>query len=412
MTGNFTLFGAATVAGAEWCALYAAGMPLGALLVSHVTWDIWIFLPPADRAHPAGAGPGLARVVSDRLTGLRTGPTIRSVQTPTGRDAPAAGVALPTGTVTFLFTDIEGSTKLVERLGTAAWTTLLEAHQAIIRAALAAATGVEVKTEGDSFFAVFASAETAVAAAVAMQRALHAYDWPADAAVRVRMGLHTGEGVIAPDADYVGLDVHRAARVASAAHGGQVVLSDTTRALVTGALPDGATLRDLGEHRLKDLSRPERISQLVISGVPDEFPPLRTLDATPNNLPVMLTDFIGREAVLAEAHRLLDGTRLLTLTGPGGTGKTRLSLQLAADVAERFPDGLYFVALEPISDPALGAVHDRHGHGCAGRGRLVGGGSPARLPAHRAPCCSCSTTWSRSPARRPSWATSCGRRPA
>ena len=275
------------------------------------------------------------------------------MQTPTGRGAPAAGAALPTGTVTFLFTDIEGSTRLVERLGTAAWTELLEAHQAIIRSALAAATGVEIKTEGDSFFAVFTSAETAVAASVAMQRALYAHDWPADAAVRVRMGLHTGEGVVAPDADYVGLDVHRAARVASAAHGGQVVVSDTTRALVAGALPEGTTLRDLGEHRLKDLSRPERISQLVISGVPDEFPPLRTLDVTPNNLPVMLTDFIGREAVLAEAHHLLEGTRLLTLTGPGGTGKTRLSLQLAADVADRFPDGLYFVALEPISDPAL-----------------------------------------------------------
>jgi predicted ATPase/class 3 adenylate cyclase len=263
------------------------------------------------------------------------------------------GAALPTGTVTFLFTDIEGSTRLVERLGTATWTDLLEAHQAIIRAALASATGVEVKTEGDSFFAVFASAETAVAAAAAMQRALFAYAWPTDSPVRVRMGLHTGEGVVAPDSDYVGLDVHRAARVASAAHGGQVVLSDTTRALVAGALPEGTTLLDLGEHRLKDLSRAERISQLVISGVPEDFPPLRTLDATPNNLPIVLTDFIGREAVLAEAHRLLDGTRLLTLTGPGGTGKTRLSLQLAADVAERFPDGLYFVALEPISDPAL-----------------------------------------------------------
>ncbi len=287
------------------------------------------------------------------MTGARQEPHHRAVQTPTGRGAPAAGAALPTGTVTFLFTDIEGSTRLVERLGTAAWAELLEAHQAIIRSALAAAAGVEIKTEGDSFFAVFTSAETAVAASVAMQRALYGHDWPADAAVRVRMGLHTGEGVVAPDADYVGLDVHRAARVASAAHGGQVVVSDTTRALVAGALPEGTTLRDLGEHRLKDLSRPERISQLVISGVPDEFPPLRTLDVTPNNLPVMLTDFIGREAVLAEAHHLLEGTRLLTLTGPGGTGKTRLSLQLAADAADRFPDGLYFVALEPISDPAL-----------------------------------------------------------
>ena len=308
------------------------------------------------------------------------------MQTPTGRDAPAAGAALPTGTVTFLFTDIEGSTKLVERLGTAAWTTLLEAHQSIIRAALAAATGVEVKTEGDSFFAVFTSAETAVAAAAAMQRGLYAHGWPADAAVRVRMGLHTGEGVIAPDADYVGLDVHRAARVSSAAHGGQVVLSDTTRALVAGALPEGATLRDLGEHRLKDLSRPERISQLVISGVPDEFPPLRTLDATPNNLPVMLTDFIGREAVLAEAHPA-GGHPPADPDGPGRHGQD--APLPAARRGRRRPLPRRPVLRGPRADqrPGARAVDDRHGHRRAGCGRRVGGGSPARLPAqpHGAP---------------------------
>ena len=276
------------------------------------------------------------------------------MQTPTGRDAPAAGAALPTGTVTFLFTDIEGSTRLVERLGTAAWTNLLEAHQAIIRAALAAATRGGGQDRGRLVLRRLHQRRDG-----RRRRGRHAAR-----ALRARAGRPTrpcGSAWACTRARAwsprtpitSGLDVHRAARVASAAHGGQVVLSDTTRALVAGALPEGATLRDLGEHRLKDLSRPERISQLVISGVPDEFPPLRTLDATPNNLPVMLTDFIGREAVLAEAHRLLEGTRLLTLTGPGGTGKTRLSLQLAADVADRFPDGLYFVALEPISDPAL-----------------------------------------------------------
>ncbi len=275
------------------------------------------------------------------------------MQLPPARDVTAPPTALPTGTVTFLFTDIEGSTKLVERLGTVAYSRLLEAHQAIVRQVLRATDGVEIKTEGDSFFAVFRSATAAVAATVSMQRALAEHAWPSDSIVRVRMGLHTGEGALAPDADYVGLDVHRAARVASAGHGGQVLLSATTRALAEGALPDGVSLRDLGEHRLKDLSRPERLSQLVIPGLVEQFPPLKTLEATPNNLPVLLTSFIGREQVLAEAQRLLEGTRLLTLTGPGGTGKTRLSLQLAAEAVDRFPDGVYFVALEPISDAAL-----------------------------------------------------------
>ena len=260
---------------------------------------------------------------------------------------------LPTGTVTFLFSDIEGSTRLLGRLGTAAFADVLARHQGIVRDAIAAASGTEIKTEGDSFFVVFRSAPSAISAAAEAQRGLSIEPWPDGVELRVRMGLHTGEGVLAPGADYVGLDVHRAARIAAAGHGGQVLVSGTTRALVEDALPGGVRLRDLGEHHLKDLSRPERISQLVVDGLPDRFPPLRTLDATPNNLPVQLTSFVGRTHEVAEARRLLGTARLLTLTGPGGTGKTRLALQLAAESIDDFPGGVFFVALEPISDAAL-----------------------------------------------------------
>ncbi|MFH1475342.1 MAG: adenylate/guanylate cyclase domain-containing protein, partial [Chloroflexota bacterium] len=259
--------------------------------------------------------------------------------------------ALPTGTVTFLFTDIEGSTHLVGELAER-WPPLLDRHRAIIRAALAAHGGVEVQTEGDGFFAAFDRAPAAVAATVRAQRDLAAEAWPPDAAIRVRMGLHTGEGVVDADGSYVGHDVHRAARVAGAAHGGQVLLSGTVRALAGAALPAGVTLRDLGEHRLKDL-RPEPLAQLVVDGLPADFPPVRSLDARPNNLPTQLTSFVGREHELAAAAELLAATRLLTLTGPGGTGKTRLSLQLAAAVADAYPDGVWFVALEPLRDPSL-----------------------------------------------------------
>ena len=181
---------------------------------------------------------------------------------------------------------------------------------------------------------------------------LAAEPWPDDTAVRVRMGIHTGDGRLDADGSYVGADVHRAARVAAAGHGGQVLVSETTSTLVGDALPPGVTLLGLGEHRLKDL-RPERICQLVIDGLRNEFPPIRSLDRRPNNLPTQLTSFVGRDAELTEAADLLKTTRLLTLTGPGGTGKTRLSLQLAADMAERFPDGIWFVALEPVRDPTL-----------------------------------------------------------
>jgi predicted ATPase/class 3 adenylate cyclase len=254
--------------------------------------------------------------------------------------------------VTFLFTDIEGSTKLAQAFRGDRWTTILARHREIIRTALAAANGHEEKTEGDGFLVVFGRPADAVRAAVDAQRRLAAEPWPDDAAVRVRMGLHSGDGALDADGEYVGADVHRAARVGAAGHGGQVLLSETTSSLVADELPDGVTIRGLGEHRLKDL-RPERLCQLVIDTLQNDFPPIRSLDRQPNNLPTQLTSFVGRDAELADAAALLPRTRLLTLTGPGGTGKTRLSLQLAANVADQFEDGTWFVALEPVRDPSL-----------------------------------------------------------
>ena len=258
---------------------------------------------------------------------------------------------LPTGTLTFLFTDIEGSTRVLETLGEG-YRPVLERHHALLREAIMAGEGTEVSTEGDAFFAVFPSAPKAVAAAAQAQRALAAGPWPDGAQVRVRMGLHTGEGTLGGDS-YVGLDVHRAARVAAAGHGGQVLLSGATQALTAGQLPAGVSLVDLGQHRLKDLSRPEHLWQLAIEGLPTSFPAPRTLDATPNNLPLQLTTFLGRQREVADVLALLEEHRLVTLTGPGGTGKTRLSLQVAAEASDRYPDGVYFVALEPITIPEL-----------------------------------------------------------
>ncbi len=253
--------------------------------------------------------------------------------------------------MTFLFTDIEGSTRLTQRLGDG-WPPLLDRHNQILHAAVRDNEGVDFGSEGDALFAVFASAQRAVDAATQAQRDLAAEPWPADAEVRVRMGLHTGEGNVAGDS-YVGLDVHRVARITSAGHGGQVLLSAPTRMLVEASLPDGTALRDMGEHRLKDLSRPEQLAMLVIEGLPSVFPPLLTLDVVPNNLPTQLTTFLGRERELVEAGQLLREARLLTLTGPGGTGKTRLSLQLAAEASDLFHDGVYFVPLGTIREPSL-----------------------------------------------------------
>jgi predicted ATPase/class 3 adenylate cyclase len=247
---------------------------------------------------------------------------------------------LPTGTVTFLFTDVEGSTRLLQELG-AAYADVLEEHERIVRYALAGHAGAEVDTQGDAFFAAFAGARDAVAAAEEIQRGL------AETVTRVRIGLHTGEAELRGER-YVGIDVHRAARICSAAHGGQVLMSQATHDLVD------AETHDLGEHRLKDLLAPQRLYQLVVPGLPDDFPPPQTLERRRTNLPIQATPLVGRERELEEARALLlRGGRLLTLTGPGGTGKTRLALQLAADAVDTFDDGVFFVDLSAVREVEL-----------------------------------------------------------
>jgi predicted ATPase/class 3 adenylate cyclase len=258
----------------------------------------------------------------------------------------------PTGTVTFLFSDMEGSTRLVQDLGPAAFTQLLDQHNAILREAFAGYGGVERGTQGDSFLVMFREAPSAAWAAAEAQVSLDKASWPTSAPVRVRMGLHTGIGTLGGD-DYVSVDVNRAARIAALAHGGQVLVSDATRALVEGALPAGVSIRHLGEFELKDLARPERLHQLVIDGVRSEFPPLRPIDRPIGNLPDHLTSFIGRVAELVEVGSLVREKRLVTLTGPGGTGKTRLALEIARRVAGQFEHGAWLVALDGISDSDL-----------------------------------------------------------
>jgi predicted ATPase/class 3 adenylate cyclase len=243
-------------------------------------------------------------------------------------------VSLPHGTVTFLFTDVEGSTRLLQELGDE-YADVLADHRRALRDEFARHGGVEIGTEGDSFFVAFAKASDALAAATAAREAL------AEGPVRVRMGLHTGEPTVTEEG-YVGIDVHRAARIAAAGHGGQILVSQATRDL-TGA----DRLRDLGLHRLKDLAAPERLYQLD----DDEFPPVRSVDQT--NLPVQPTPFVGRERELSEVLALLDLYRIVTLTGPGGSGKTRLALQAAAESVEQYGDGVWFVSLAAVPDPQL-----------------------------------------------------------
>ncbi|MGH3141871.1 MAG: adenylate/guanylate cyclase domain-containing protein, partial [Gaiellales bacterium] len=235
---------------------------------------------------------------------------------------------LPRGTVTFLFTDVEGSTRLLREVGAEQYAQIRAEHDRLLRGAFAAHDGHEVGTEGDAFFTVFRSATAGVAAAVDAQRALAEKSWPETAELRVRMGLHSGEPLLTSDG-YAGIDVHRGARIAAAAHGGQIVISAATRELVRDELPAQVLLRDLGEHRLRDLGRPERHVQVLVDGLPDKFPPLRTLESRPTNLPVQATPLIGRRRELRELADLLrqPGPRLVTLTGTGGTGKTRLALQ-------------------------------------------------------------------------------------
>ncbi|HLZ71093.1 MAG TPA: adenylate/guanylate cyclase domain-containing protein [Dehalococcoidia bacterium] len=260
---------------------------------------------------------------------------------------------LPTGTITFLFTDVEGSSRAWEE-HPAAMRRAMTRHDALLTAVFERHEGVVVRPrgEGDSLFAVFVRASDAAAAALAGQRALAAEDWGAIGPLRVRMGLHTGEADLR-EGDYYGSAVNRTARIRGAGHGGQILLSQTTADLVRGTLPAGATLTELGRHRLRDLREPELIHQLSEPGLPDTFPPLATFDARPNNLPLQLTSFVGRERELAEVTGLLREQRLVTLTGPGGTGKTRLALQAAAEALDAFPDGVFFVDLAPLADLAL-----------------------------------------------------------
>jgi predicted ATPase/class 3 adenylate cyclase len=255
---------------------------------------------------------------------------------------------LASGTLIFLFTDVEGSTRRWEQFPQA-MKAALERHDSILRAAVAASNGQVVKTTGDGMMAVFTSAAAATNACLVAQRDLAAEPWGATGALRVRMGLHAGEAATR-SSDYFGPVVNRTARIMAVGYGGQVLLSAAAAELVADELPDGAGLRDQGLHRLKDLGRPERLVQLVHPDLADGFPPLATLDRRPNNLPTQTSTFVGRDAELEEiGQRLGDkAVRLLTLTGPGGTGKTRLALRAAADEADRFEDGVFFVDLSAV----------------------------------------------------------------
>jgi predicted ATPase/class 3 adenylate cyclase len=255
-------------------------------------------------------------------------------------------------TFTFLFSDIEGSTALLRRLREGLYARVLADYRSLIRSGLTAHGGREVDNQGDGLFAVFSSPSACLAAVIDTQKAMEVHTWPAGEHVQVRMGIHTGEASKTATG-LIGLDVHRAARVAAVGYGGQVLLSETAAILVRDWLPAEAALKDLGVHRLKDLGRPERIFQLQAPGLQVEFPPLRSLGnlALLNNLPAQPSTFIGRDRELAEVRALLESSRLVTLTGAGGCGKTRLSLQVAAEMLDGTGDGVWLVELAAISDP-------------------------------------------------------------
>ena len=280
--------------------------------------------------------------------------------------------ALPGGPVSFLFTDIEGSTRLVKALREG-YADVLAEHRGLIRAAVAAHGGHEVDTPGDAFFVAFAGAKQAVLCAVQIQRALAGHEWPGGAPVRVRIGIHTGPAVLA-GGGYTGLAVHRAARICAAARGGQVLISQATQALVEDEEEElGFTLIDAGEYRLKDLDRPVRLFQLAAPGVDPGPAPSGQIAAagsaggSVHGFPAALTSFIGRERELAQAKRLLSDSYLVTLTGPGGSGKTRLCIALAAAVAGDYPDGGLLRPAGAGPGSGAGAVDDRPEHRAAGR---------------------------------------------
>ena len=268
--------------------------------------------------------------------------------------APLDGVALPTGTVTFLFTDIEASTQRWDA-HREAMSAAVQRHDAIGRAAMEAHGGYVFKTLGDAFCVAFARPEAAVAATLDFQRALAAEDFVAVGGLRVRAALHTG---VADErnSDYFGPTLNRLARLLSIGHGGQTLLSGVMHALVRDALPPQASLRDLGKHGLKDLARPENVYQLVVPELASEFPALRSLESLPNNLPLQMTSFVGRDREVADLAELLGTHRLVTLVGSGGIGKTRTSLQVAANLLDGSGNGVWFIELAPLSTTLRGGA--------------------------------------------------------
>jgi len=268
---------------------------------------------------------------------------------------------LPTGTLTFLFTDIEGSTRLLHELA-AQFGPTLERHQALIREAVETHHGLEVHTEGDSFFCVFNTAGEGLAAAVDIQRNMAAETWIDDHQVKVRIGVLTGVAVLGGD-DYVGIDVHRAARISETGHGGQILVSASTRVLGEAGIPDGVTFLDLGEFHLRDLDQPEHLFQLAIQGLESNFPPLRKLDVGPTNLPRAPSSFVGRDRERQTVEKLLGESRLVTITGVAGAGKSRLALEVAAGSLETYRDGVWLTGLSSARSDALVAQAVAHAIG-------------------------------------------------
>ena len=270
--------------------------------------------------------------------------------------------SLPTGTVTFLFTDIEGSTRLWQEKPQA-MTISHPRHDAILRQAIEAHHGYVYQIIGDSFCAAFHNAFDGLCATVSAQRALHLETWGETGEIRVRMGLHTGSAEISTDGSQSYSEAYTTLaatqRVMSAAHGGQALISQTTYDLIGDHLPENVSLRNMGEHRLKDLRAPLRLYQVNVPDLPQDFPPIKSLDTQPNNLPTQLTSFIGREKEIAEIKALLNSSRLVTLTGSGGTGKTRLSMKSAHMHLAHFPNGVWLIELAPLTDPD--ADHPRAG---------------------------------------------------
>ncbi|MFL6238862.1 MAG: ATP-binding protein [Actinomycetes bacterium] len=259
----------------------------------------------------------------------------------------------PAGPLTLFFSDIEGSTRLLQEVGDERWAACLADYARAVRGVFHAHGGTEVDSQGDGFFAVFDSVVDGAAAAASVQRLASAPPW-GDVPIGTRIGLHTGRPLFA-GGRFFGLDVHRAARVMAAGHGGQTLLSDQAARSLRRHEPEGTSIRDMGAHRLKDLAEPQHLYQLSVNQLPSTFPPIKSLSNRPTNLPLRVTSFIGRTSELGELSLLLcdAGSRLVTVTGPGGVGKTRLAVQACAEVIDKFPDGVFYVPLAPLQDPAL-----------------------------------------------------------